>query len=118
MPSTEPHPEGTNPPPFSQIFLESNFQYTLDEITAIQTFVAEGNGLLLISDHGPMPKKHDDQTIGLTAPNHQVERSLVASASVVDLAERGLAPQRLLTAAVAKGHDAPNSGGGRRRDNG
>ncbi len=50
--TTNPFPDGTN------------FQFDPTEVSAIEQFVHQGGGLLLISNHGPFPDKpRDDQTV-------------------------------------------------------
>ncbi|WP_424362499.1 hypothetical protein [Methylocystis parvus] len=60
-----PYPPGTIWPPLPNPFPENaNFQFPPEELTAIQAFVNQGHGLLLISDHGPFDgNKTDIQTI-------------------------------------------------------
>jgi hypothetical protein len=60
------YPPGTLPGPYINPFpANTSFQYTPDEITAIQSVVGSGRaGLLLISDHGPFKTElADNQTI-------------------------------------------------------
>lgn len=60
------YPPGTIPGPYTNPFPENtSFQYTPDEIAAIQSVVGSGQaGLLLISDHGPFKTdRTDNQTI-------------------------------------------------------